>query len=91
MKRLNKHWFRESEENIELNDMVDYSRNSFKEDIKKTMSMLEVSGVSDAFYVDLTRNIGIPVVRSIIPGMEVYSVDSSRVGRRLIPDKYVID
>ncbi len=91
MKRLNKHWFKESDDSIELNDMIDFSQNSFRENIEKTMNMLEVSGISDAFYVDLTRNIGIPVVRSIIPGMEVYSVDSSRVGKRLIPDKYIID
>ena len=91
MKRLNKHWFRDSEDSIDLNDMTDYSQDTFKENIEKSMDMLEVSGVKDAYYVDLTRNIGIPVVRSVIPGMEVYSVDSSRVGKRLIPDKYVID
>jgi ribosomal protein S12 methylthiotransferase accessory factor len=53
--------------------------------------MLEVSDVKDAYYVDLTRSIGIPVVRTIIPGMEVYSVDPSRIGKRLIPKKYIIE
>ncbi|HIH35120.1 MAG TPA: methanogenesis marker 1 protein, partial [Methanosphaera sp.] len=41
--------------------------------------------------VDLTRSANIPVVRAIIPGMEVYSVDPSRVGKRLIPKKYIIN
>ncbi len=91
MKRLNRHWFRDSEDCIDLNDMTDYSRNTFKENIETSMDMLKVSGVDDAYYVDLTRSIGIPVVRTIIPGMEVYSVDSSRVGKRLIPDKYIVD
>ena len=90
MKRLNKHWFRESDSVIDLNDINDYSGDSFKEDIDVTMKLLEKSDVYDAYYVDLTRHINIPVVRSIIPGMEVYSVDTSRVGKRLIPDKYII-
>ena len=91
MKRLNKHWFRDSEEKIDLNDMVDYSQNTFKDNIEKSMDMLEVSGVKNAYYVDLTRDINIPVVRAIIPGMEVYSVDQTRIGKRLIPDKYIIE
>ena len=91
MKRINKHWFRESEEKIDLDDMVDYSQDTFKENIEKTMKMLEISGVNDAFYVDLTRSINVPVVRAIIPGMEVFSVDQTRVGKRLIPKKYIIN
>jgi len=71
--------------------MVDYSQNTFKENIEKTMDMLEISGGKDAYYVDLTRSANIPVVRAIIPGMEVYSVDPSRVGKRLIPKKYIIN
>jgi ribosomal protein S12 methylthiotransferase accessory factor YcaO len=36
-------------------------------------------------YVDLTRpEIDIPVVRVIIPGMELYSVDTGRMGKRLL-------
>ncbi len=91
MKRLNKHWFRESENSIDLNDMKDYSQDTFKENIEKSMEMLKLSDIHNAYYVDLTREIGIPVVRSIIPGMEVYSVDTSRVGKRLIPDKYLVE
>ncbi|RAP51460.1 MAG: hypothetical protein BZ138_05155 [Methanosphaera sp. rholeuAM270] len=91
MKRINRHWFRECGDSIELNDMNDFSQESFKKNIDKTMELLELSDIHDAYYVDLTRNIGIPVVRSIIPGLELYSVDSSRIGKRLIPDKYIVN
>ena len=50
------------------------------------MNLLKKSGIDNAYYVDLTREINIPVVRVIIPGMEVFSVDSSRVGKRLKPE-----
>jgi ribosomal protein S12 methylthiotransferase accessory factor len=83
MKRLNKHWFRKSSETINLEDIPDRSSDSFRKDIEITMKLLEKSGITDAYYVDLTREIGIPVVRVIIPEMEVYSVDTSRIGRRL--------
>ena len=83
MKRLNKHWFKESKDVINLEDIEDKSTDSFKEDIEITMKLLEKSGIEDAYYVNLTRDIGVSVVRVIIPGLEVFSVDSSRVGRRL--------
>ena len=83
MKRLNKHWFRKSEKTINLEDIPDRSSDSFKEDIDITMRLLEKSGITDAYYVNLTRDIDIPVVRVIIPQMEVYSVDTSRIGNRL--------
>lgn len=35
--------------------------------------------------VDLTRKeLGIPVVRVIVPGMEVFAIDEDRVGARLM-------
>lgn len=85
MKRMNKHWFAESENVIDIDKMEDKSSNSFKEDIAITMKLLEKSGVDDAYYVNLTRDINIPVVRVIIPKMELFSVDTARVGERLKP------
>ncbi|MBO7718790.1 MAG: YcaO-like family protein, partial [Methanosphaera sp.] len=83
MKRLNRHWFRSSQKTINLEDMPDRSSDSFKKDIDISMKLLEKSGIKDAYYVNLTRDINIPVVRVIIPQMEVYSVDTSRIGNRL--------
>ncbi|MGN1321002.1 MAG: YcaO-related McrA-glycine thioamidation protein [Methanosphaera sp.] len=89
MKRLNKHWFRDSEETIDIMDMPNLSKNSFKDDINVTLDLLDKSGVDDAYYVNLTRDINIPVVRVIIPGLEVFSVDSSRIGERLRPKNMI--
>lgn len=84
MKRINKHWFGESEEAIELKEIKNGSGKSFREDIETSMDLLKKAGFEDVLYVDLTRpEIDIPVVRVIIPGMEVYSVDPGRIGKRL--------
>jgi ribosomal protein S12 methylthiotransferase accessory factor len=85
MKRMNKHWFGESGEVIDLGKIKNNAGNSFKEDIKTSMNLLEKAGFKDVLFVDLTREkIEIPVVRVIIPGLEVYSIDTTRVGKRLI-------
>lgn len=85
MKRINKHWFGESKEVIDLNEIKNRSGKSFKEDIETSMKLLEIAGFEDVLYVDLTKpEIEIPVVRVIIPGMEVYSVDPERIGERLV-------
>lgn len=85
MKRINRHWFGESEEFIDLNEIKNYAGKSFKEDIETTLKLLKKAGFEDALFVDLTKpEIEIPVVRVIIPGMEVYSVDPERVGKRLV-------
>ncbi len=85
MKRINKHWFGESEDIIELDEIKNRSGKSFKEDIETSMKLLKKAGFEDVLFVDLTKpEIEIPVVRVIIPGMEVYSVDRDRVGKRLV-------
>jgi len=88
MKRINKHWFGEPEEVINLDEIKNYAGKSFKEDIETTLKLLKKAGFEDVLYVDLTKpEIEIPVVRVIIPGMEVYSVDPERVGKRLARKK----
>ncbi len=90
MKRINKHWYREDRESINIEDIANYSKDSFKSDLERSMKLLEASDITDAYYVDLTREINIPVVRVIVPGLELYSVDSQRIGKRLIPDNIII-
>ena len=69
---------------IELDEIKNRSGKSFKEDIETSMKLLKKAGFEDVLFVDLTKpEIEIPVVRVIIPGMEVYSVDRDRVGKRL--------
>ena len=85
MKRMNKHWFGESEDVIDLCKIKNKAGNSFKEDIETSLKLLRKAGFEDVLFVDLTREeIEIPVVRVIIPGLEVYSIDTARVGKRLI-------
>ena len=85
MKRINSHWFGESERSIELNELKNISGKSFKEDIEISKKLLSECGFEDILYVDLTRpEIEIPVVRVLIPGMELYSVDVNRTGKRLL-------
>ncbi len=84
MKRINSHWFGESEKSIEINVLKNVSGKSFKEDIETSKKLLSRCGFNDVLYVDLTRpEIEIPVVRVLIPGMELYSVDVNRSGKRL--------
>ena len=85
MKRINSHWFGESEKSIELNELKNASGKSFKEDIETSKKLLGKCGFEDILYVELTRpEIEIPVVRVLIPGMELYSVDVDRAGKRLL-------
>lgn len=53
-------------------------------DIKTMIKKLYDRGFHKVIAVDLTRNeIGIPTVRMIVPGMEVYCFDNTRRGDRL--------
>jgi ribosomal protein S12 methylthiotransferase accessory factor len=85
MKRINKHWFSDSHKLIDITDLKDKSKRTFKEDIETCTKILDKNGFKKIYYVDLTRSeINIPVTRVIIPGLEVYSVDTERRGKRLI-------
>lgn len=84
MKRINKHWFGESKKIIDLDELKNKSSSSFKEDIQIATQEIKKCGMKKAFYVDLTRDeVKVPVVRVIIPGMELFSVDPDRKGKRL--------
>jgi len=85
MKRINKHWFSDSHKLIDISRIKDKSKPTFKEDIETCVNILKKNGFDKIYYTDLTRReIEIPVARVIIPGMEVYSVDTERMGKRLI-------
>jgi ribosomal protein S12 methylthiotransferase accessory factor len=84
MKRLNKHYFTESEETTDLSAIENRSTSSFKTDLEISLHELTKFGFEEVFYVDITRpEINIPVVRVIIPGLEVSAVDPERIGKRV--------
>ncbi|MBM4241403.1 MAG: YcaO-related McrA-glycine thioamidation protein [Euryarchaeota archaeon] len=84
MKKINKHWFGESDETVDLTEIKNRAGKSFKKDIETSLKLLRKEGFENVFYVNLTRpEIHIPVVRVIIPELEVFSVDPERVGKRV--------
>lgn len=85
MKRINKHYFSESEKVQSISDIKDLSTESFKEDIAICLKELKNNRIDDVLFRDLTRKeLGISVVRVIIPGLELYTLDSDRRGKRIL-------
>ncbi len=67
-----------------LGQMPSHYSNDIREDIRTLLRMLDGRGLKRTLVVDLTHpNIGIPTVRVIIPGLEVYCFDRERRGDRL--------
>lgn len=84
MKRINKRWFETSGESVPLSQLNSYVSSDFTEDIRYTLKKLKGASLNEVIVVDLTREgIGVPAVRVIIPGMEVYALDKERAGKRL--------
>ncbi|MDR2623403.1 MAG: YcaO-related McrA-glycine thioamidation protein [Methanobrevibacter sp.] len=83
MKKINRHYFQHDDEKININDIKDKSSKSLKNNIETSIGELKKASLDKVLFVDLTRKeIGVSVVRMIIPGAELYSVDSDRVGKR---------
>ncbi len=81
-KRLNRHWFEASEKKA-FSDIESFESDDFLMDIKYMLKKLEEAGLDRVVVVDLTREeIGLPVVRVIVPGLENSAVDPERVGKR---------
>ena len=81
-KRLNKHWF-EASEKKSFAEIQSFESDDFLLDIKYMLKKLNEAGLERVVVVDLTREeIGLPVVRVIVPGLEIAAVDTERVGRR---------
>ncbi|MGD1060658.1 MAG: YcaO-like family protein, partial [Methanomassiliicoccales archaeon] len=84
MKNMNKMWFSASSRSRSLQDHEALDTPDILDDIGIVLERLHQRGFRRAVAVDLTRKeLGIPVVRMIVPGMEVYALDEERVGRRL--------
>ncbi len=81
-KRLNKHWF-DTSCMKDFSEIKSYDSDDFLDDIKYMLERLADAGMERAIVVDLTRKeIGLPVVRVIVPGLEMAAVDPERAGRR---------
>jgi ribosomal protein S12 methylthiotransferase accessory factor len=82
MKRLNKHWLEKPREMIELDELENMATASIDSDIRIVLDRLH-NVASRVIISDITVSaIGVPAVRAIIPGFEVYFLDRERKGTR---------
>lgn len=85
MKRINKYYFRQEDEQINITDIENKSTKSINEDLKIVKDELTKNDIKHVLYTDLTRpELDISVVRVIIPEMEIYALDQSRAGYRFL-------
>ena len=81
-KRLNRHWFSGQGE-IPFSSVMSCDTDDFLTDIRGVCDSLKRKDLSRVIVVDLSRaEIGIPVVRVIVPGLECFAMDQERIGRR---------
>jgi len=82
LKEINKHWFSPAAMKS-FEEIEDISAKDISEDIQITLEALRRRNFNLALFVELTREeLGVPVVRVIVPGLEQFSVDASRKGKR---------
>jgi len=81
-KRMNRYWFSARDER-HFSEIPSFDTPDFLEDITLAQERLKEAGLPQVIVVDLTREtIGVPVVRVIVPGLEVFAMDQERIGRR---------
>jgi ribosomal protein S12 methylthiotransferase accessory factor len=82
-KRINGYWYRDNG-TVEYSTITSSDSDDFLTDINNIIAALEKKGLDRVIVVDLTREeIGIPVVRVIVPGLEVFAMDPERRGERV--------
>jgi len=82
-KRINAYWFRDNG-HVDYGTITSYDSDDFLTDIHFILDALSNKGLDRVIVVDLTREeIGIPVVRVIVPGLEVFAMDPERRGDRV--------
>jgi putative methanogenesis marker protein 1 len=81
-RRMNRYWF-DAPATRNFPELSSFDSNDFLDDITTASERLRKAGLERIIAVDLTReSIGVPVVRVIVPGLEVYAMDQERAGRR---------
>lgn len=85
MKRINKYYFKQEENQINLSDIEDKSTTSISKDLEIVKDELIANEIKHILYCDLTRpELDVNVVRVVIPEMELYAIDQSRAGYRFL-------
>jgi ribosomal protein S12 methylthiotransferase accessory factor len=84
IKAINRMWFAPSKKQIRLSDIPNGATEYVLDDIEKVLQRLMECGFNCVAGVDFTRpEIGVPVVRMVVPGLEVWTMDHEREGNRL--------
>jgi ribosomal protein S12 methylthiotransferase accessory factor len=82
-KRINGYWYRDNG-TVEYATIPSSDTDDFLQDINNIIAALKKQGLDRVIVVDLTREeIGIPVVRVLVPGLEVFAMDPERRGERV--------
>jgi len=82
-KRINGYWYRNNG-TVDYADIPSSDTDDFQKDIRNIIDALGKKGLDRVIVVDLTREeIGIPVVRVIVPGLEMFAMDPERKGERV--------
>jgi thioglycine synthase len=75
--------FMSSTKTIKFSDIRTYVNEDILDDIKLILDRLKNVGLTTAIIINLTiTQIGIPVVRSIVPGLETFKITKSMIGTR---------
>jgi len=83
VKRINKYWYKDNG-TIPYDQIASSDSDDFLKDIQFVIAALKKQGLDRVIVFDLTREeIGIPVVRVIVPGLEVFAMDPERKGERV--------
>ena len=72
-----------SRDTIRFSDVKSFINEDILDDIKLILTKFEENDLNQVIVVNLTNlNVGIPVVRTIVPGLEMYKITKSVIGRR---------
>jgi len=83
VKRINGYWFKDNG-TVNYGNLRSFDSDDFAKDIRFAIEALNKQGLDRVIVVDLTREeIGVPVVRVIVPGLEVFAMDPARRGERV--------
>lgn len=75
--------FMQSTRKIKFSQVKTFFNEDILEDVKLILLRLKGVGLSQAVIVDLTNpDIGVPVVRAIVPGLETFKITKSVMGMR---------
>ena len=72
-----------SRDMIGFSDVKSSINEDILDDIKLILTKFDENDLNQVIVVNLTNpNIGIPVVRTIVPGLEMYKITKSVIGKR---------